>query len=75
MERNLDWKKMVRDINKLLQNDFMFDMDCKGLHKGDIYTQEEAEEMRNILMKIYRIAHCFTCTACDGKYLVAPSTE
>lgn len=65
----LDFKRMIDDIDELVSNDFCFDMDCKSLHPEESFTHEESTQMRDILMKIYSIAHCRTCKACQIKYL------
>ena len=65
----LNYKKMVEDIDELVETDFCFDMDCRAIHPKQPFTHEESIKMRDILMKIYSIAHCNTCTACQGKYL------
>ncbi len=62
--KKLDYKKMVEIINDLVKNDFLFEMDCKAMKNSKPYTQQEAGQMRDVLMKIYTIAHCYTCTAC-----------
>ena len=66
----LDYKKMVQEIDKLTTSDFLFDMDCHNLPKSKPYTQEEAQEMCDILMKIYLIAHCNSCKSCQTKYII-----
>lgn len=71
----LDYKKMIEEVDELVDSDFMFDMDCKSLPNSEPITQEEAEEMRQILLKIYRIAHCTTCVACQGKYLLSLTSK
>ena len=64
----LDYKKMLEDINKLVQTDFCFDMDCRNIPNSKPFTQEEAKNMANIIGNIYSIAHCTTCKACQSKY-------
>lgn len=59
---------MIEDINELVQTDFAFDMDCHALPNSKPFTQEEASQMAHIIGKVYSIAHCNTCTACNGKY-------
>ena len=65
----LDYKRMVGEIAELVETDFMFDMDCKNIPKSSPITQEEAMEMVGILGKVYSIAHCIHCGACNKKYL------
>ena len=64
----LNYKKMVEDINLIVQTDFMLDMECKQIPGAKPYSQEEAEEMANALGRIYAISHCDTCSACNKKY-------
>jgi hypothetical protein len=64
----LDYYKMLREIDNLVETDFVFDMDCQSIHPEQEFTQEEATKMRDILMQIYSIAHCIDCTACQTKY-------
>ena len=66
--RRLPYKKMIEAIDKLVDNDWGFEMiDLKhDLHskKKNAYlpfTQEEAIEMSEALGKIYQIAHCVHC--------------
>ena len=68
----LDYEKMAREIDDIVESDFIADMECKlRLHeKSDIYTQEEAQEMSFLLSKIYSIAHCVDCFACGEKYAI-----
>lgn len=61
---------MIKEVNKIMQTDFMFDMDCKSLPNQKPFTQKEAKKMRDELMKIYSISHCVSCTACNSKYLI-----
>jgi hypothetical protein len=68
----MDYEKMIREVNEITQSDFIADMECKlKLHeKPDIFTQEEAQEMSFLLSKIYSIAHCVHCSACGEKYAI-----
>lgn len=65
---NLNYKKMVKDIYKLVGPDFAMDMEC--LPHSNPYTQEEANKMAGIIGQIYFISHCYYCKACQGKYLI-----
>ena len=60
----LDYHKMVKEIDKLVQSDFVFDMGCKLIPKSREYTQEEAKEMAELLSSIYSISHIEHCIAC-----------
>ena len=72
--KKLDYKKMVEDINELVDNDFVADMERISLEKENIkithprFSQDDAKEMAKILTKIYVISHAFYCPACMGKY-------
>lgn len=61
------YKKMLEDINNLVQTDFCVDMDFKQLEGQAEYTQEEALKMANIIGRVYGIAHSINCS-CGGKY-------
>ena len=65
----LDYEKIIKDVNKLVQTDFVFDMECKLIPKSKEYTQEEAKEMADLLSSVYSISHCVNCKACGKKYL------
>ena len=65
----LDYLKMLREIDKLVNNDWGFEMiDCKMMPKAKPFTQKEAKEMSQRLGQIYLISHCITCTACQIRY-------
>lgn len=68
--KKLDYKKMLKEIDKIMQTDFMFEMDCKALPNSKPFTQKEAKKMRDELMKIYKISHCIHCSACNDKYKI-----
>lgn len=65
----LNHKKMLKEIDELVNNDFCFDMDCKqGLPDQRPFTQSEAKKMARIIGEVYRVAHCIHCEACQGRY-------
>lgn len=66
----LDYKKMVEDIDSLIKTDFLSDIEGKIVTDGSPLSQEQSEEMINVLLKIYEISHCTTCTACQTKYVL-----
>lgn len=68
--KELNYKKMLEEVNALVQTDFLFDLDTKSLNDNPTCTLEEIEEMRNTLLKIYGISHCTICSACQTKYLL-----
>ena len=73
----LNYKKMVKEIDNLVNGDFIADMECRlRLHeKPGIFTQEEAQEMAAILNNVYAISHCLWCNACSGKYKVTKCVQ
>ena len=60
----LDYEKMIKAIDNLVQTDFCFDINCKSLPNSKPYTQEEAKEMASLLGRIYIISHQQHCNAC-----------
>ena len=60
----LDYHKMIKEIDKLVQTDFVFDMECMLISKKHKYTQKEAREMAKLLSTIYSISHIEHCKAC-----------
>lgn len=71
----INYKKMLKDINAMVDNDWAFDVtDCKvkeakkgKITKWDKFTQEEAQQMSEVLGDIYKIAHGIDCV-CGNKY-------
>ena len=68
--KKLDYKKMVEDIDNLVETDFHAEMELKQLPDSKRYTQAEAKEMQHTIGKVYLISHCIHCRACQGKYLI-----
>ena len=68
MEGEIDYKKMVKEIDVLVETDFCCDMECHALEHSKPFTQDEARKMSEIISSIYSIAHCIDCEACQGKY-------
>jgi hypothetical protein len=66
----LDYLKMLKDIDDLVETDFCFDMDGRSLPHSRPFTQEEGLKMAGLLGQIYSIAHCIDCPSCAVKYLV-----
>ena len=65
----LNHKQMLTEIDKLVNNCWGFDIQLK--HFGsETFTEKEANEMANVLGKIYLISHCIHCEACQKKYIV-----
>ena len=77
MKKDKNYKKMLEDIDKIVNNDWGFDMvDGKAkearegkITKWDKFTQKEAQEMSEALGKIYKISHGVHCV-CGDKYLI-----
>ena len=63
-EEILDYHKMVKDIDKLVQTDFVFSMECRQISTDKSFTQEEAQEMADLLSSVYSISHIEHCKAC-----------
>ena len=66
----LNYLKMLKEIDDLVETDFCFDMECHFLPMSNKFTQKEAEQMAKIISKIYSIAHCIHCSPCQKKYLI-----
>lgn len=66
--KKLNTLKMLEDINKLVDNDFIFSLECKLLPNAEKFTQKEAKTMMDILTSVYLISHCIHCKACSRKY-------
>lgn len=62
-KKNLNYYKMLQEIDKLTDTDFVADMEYK-----EIYTEKESQKMAKLLSDIYSIAHCIHCVACQKKY-------
>lgn len=69
----LDTAKMSQEVSELVETDFAFDMNFKLIDKKYEYTQEEARKMADILGRIYSIAHCIHCRACQQIYTRLPN--
>jgi len=66
-----DFKKMVKDIDELLQTDEAAALvdHIHWIHPEAEFTQEDAAKMSKLLGQIYQIAHGITCV-CGNKYEV-----
>ena len=71
----LDHKKMLEEIDRLVESDFLFSMEAKLIPHTKKYTQREAQEMVDILDSVYRVVHCLHCKACQTRYKVDKSLE
>jgi len=66
----LNYLKMLKDIENKVEDDFVFNMNCKRMPNSKPYTQKEAEQMADLLGSVYSISHCIHCRACQKKYLI-----
>jgi hypothetical protein len=73
----LQYKKMVEDICKLVETDFCGSMEMNLIPRKDgtfrEISQENARELIDIVSKVYLIAHCIHCEACQHRYSVISS--
>jgi hypothetical protein len=69
--KHLNHYKMLSEITDLVETDFCSEMELKTLPKSREYTQEEATQMAQIIGRVYSIAHCIHCHACQTKYLAS----
>jgi len=67
--KKLDYKKMLQEIDELVQTDFCMDMDSRLIRKRPLFTKRESVEMAILIGRIYSISHCISCSACNKKYL------
>ena len=67
--KKLNYKGMILDILPYVEDEFCAEMEMKTLPKSSPYTQKESQSMAERLAKIYSIAHCEHCTACQKKYM------
>lgn len=79
-QAKLDYKKMLEDINRLVQTDFCSAMELNLLPNTKTgrmteFTQDEAIAMVAVISQVYMIAHCTTCEACQHKYLIKKPDE
>lgn len=68
MSKQLDTKRMLKEIVELCSDDFSEDVSFKLLPRSEPFTQAEAKTMAEKLGRIYSISHCITCTACQTKH-------
>lgn len=72
-KEELDYKKMLKEINDLVETDFGEDMSLRANieYCGKLLdiSQRDAREMANIIAKVYLISHCIHCKSCGAKYL------
>lgn len=68
---DLNTVRMLRDIDKLVNNDWAADMETKTLDTKP-FTQKEAKEMAKTIGKVYSISHALHCVTCSLKYRKKP---
>jgi len=64
----MKYKKMAEDIDKLVNRDFVSDMEVSSYIGDGTISQEDAVKMAKILSEIYFISHCLHCEACGNRY-------
>jgi hypothetical protein len=60
---------MIEDIGKLVETDFCASMEMMTLCNKNYYTFADSKKMARLLARVYSIAHCTHCSACQKKYL------
>lgn len=63
---NLDYLKLVQDINALVEGDALEDIDLK-LYSKRGFTQAESRDMARLLGEVYRLSHYWYCGCGDCK--------
>lgn len=64
----LDYKKMVKDIDKLVNNDTCFNLEMYFMPNSKEVSQEDAKKAIEIIGQVYMISHGIACSACNKKY-------
>jgi hypothetical protein len=65
----LNYKKMVEDIDKIVNNDLCADLEMRLMPNQGEISQEDAKTAIDIIGKVYMISHGITCSACNKKYI------
>jgi len=60
---------MLKDINQLVDTDYMFEMELKRLPHSKPISQKDARKVIDLLGKVYLISHAIDCGACQRKYI------
>lgn len=66
---------MLEDIDNLVSNDFCHDMQAKLIpyftlgNTEEVFSQEDAACMSQLLGEVYAIAHATHCEPCMEKYI------
>lgn len=68
----LDYKKMVTEIDEMVSIDFCEEMEVKSITtgKGMFFSHEDSVKMAQLLARVYSVAHCVHCGACNKKYRI-----
>jgi hypothetical protein len=71
MKKKLDYLKMLKAIDKLVNTDFCEDMSWKSSDESaNPITQKDAKQMAGLLGRVYSISHAIHCEACGQKWRV-----
>ena len=70
-----DYKKMLEDIDALVNNDWGYDIESHALPPSHDFTQAEAIQMAEVIGQVYTIAHAVHCAACGKKYVIGVELE
>jgi hypothetical protein len=68
--KKLDFEAMIRKIDSLVNTEKMGELELKLLPRAKPFTQAEAENMMEIIGKVYAISHCISCEPCQNKWVV-----
>jgi len=66
----LDYKKMLQEIDELVQDDFCLQMETESNLKSPKFTTEDSKKMARKICDVYVIAHSIHCAFCDKKYRI-----
>ena len=66
----LNYKRMVKDIDRLDNNYVCFDLELKLMPDSKEISPEDAKEAIRIIGQVYMISHGITCSNCNKKYLI-----
>ena len=65
----MDYKRMLEEIDLLVNNDFCADMSMYECLDEE-YPREASVKMADIIGKVYSISHAVHCSACGQKFLI-----
>lgn len=76
MTQKLDYKKMLKDIDNLVNNDTVFSLEVYRCPTTQEFKQEEVNQMLDIILDVYKISHTLHCKACrKSKYLLTTNNK